>query len=61
MEPRENPPAIPDAPLDRTAFAKGQPAGPQPIDPRFLKGDSKKSARRVRQGLGESEFGRVKA
>lgn len=47
MGPRESPPAIPDAPLDRTAFAKGQPAGPQPadpqpvnlqpVDPRFLK------------------------
>lgn len=47
MEPRENPPAIPDALLDRSAFAKGrsadpQPADPQPVnlqpvDPRFLK------------------------
>ena len=37
MGPRENPPAIPDAPLDRTAFAKGRSADPQPIDPRFLK------------------------
>ena len=47
MEPRENPPAIPDAPLDRTAFVKGRPASPQPadpqpvnlqpVDPRFLK------------------------
>lgn len=26
MGPRENPPAIPNAPLDRTAFAKGRPA-----------------------------------
>ena len=33
----ENPPAIPDAPLDRTAFAKGRPANPQPVDPRFFK------------------------
>lgn len=37
MGPRENPPAIPDALLDRSAFAKGQPADPQPVDPRFLK------------------------
>ena len=47
MGPRESPPAIPDAPLDRSAFAKGrsadpqsadpQPADPQPVDPRFLK------------------------
>ena len=47
MGPRESPPAIPDASLDRTAFAKGQPAGPQsadpqpvnlqPVNPRFLK------------------------
>lgn len=27
MGPRENPPAIPDALFDRSAFAKGQPAG----------------------------------
>ena len=61
MGPRENPPAIPDAPLDRTAFPKDN----QPIRNRSIhassKGDSEKSARRVRQGLGESEFGRVKA
>lgn len=37
MEPRENPPAIPDALLDRSAFAKGRSADPQPVDPRFLK------------------------
>lgn len=37
MGPRENPPAIPNAPLDRTAFAKGRPANLQPVDPRFLK------------------------
>lgn len=33
----ENLPAIPDAPLNRTAFAKGRPAGPQSADPCFLK------------------------
>lgn len=37
MGSRESPTAIPDASLDRTAFAKGRPAGPQPINPRFLK------------------------
>ena len=47
MGPRESPPSIPDAPLDRTAFAKDRPAGTQsadpqpvnlqPVDPRFLK------------------------
>lgn len=37
MGPRENPPAIPDALFDRSAFAKGRSADPQPVDPRFLK------------------------
>lgn len=56
MEPRENPPAIPTRPLiDRRSPKVGQPIRNQSIRA-SSKGDSKKSARRVRQDLGESEF-----
>lgn len=62
MEPRgETRPQFPTRPL----IERRSPKVGQPIRNRSTrassKGDSKKSARRVRQGLGESEFGRVKA
>ena len=61
MDPRENPPAIPNAPLDRTAFAKGRPANLQPVDPRFLKRRFEKVRTTSSTGPGRIEARRVKA
>ena len=61
MGPRENPPAIPNAPLDRSAFAKGWSADPQPIDPRFLKRRFEKVRTTSSTGPGRIEARRVKA
>ena len=61
MGPRENLPAIPDAPLNRTAFAKGRPANLQPIDPRFLKRRFGKVRATSSTGSGRIEARRVKA
>lgn len=54
-------PQFPTRPLiDRRSPKVGQPIRNRSIHA-SSKGDSEKSARRVRQDLGESEFGRVKA
>ena len=61
MGSRENPPAIPNAPLDRSAFAKGWSADPQPVDPRFLKRRFEKVRTTSSTGPGRIEARRVKA
>lgn len=61
MGPRESPLAIPDAPLDRTAFAKGRPADPQPVNPRFLKSRFEEACATDSTGPGRIGVRHVKA